>query len=369
MKTLINGAKALKDGAANSFDLVKFINRNIVSGKIKVGSSANISSANITQGVLLPATSNRVVDLTSNTLTVLGTGVKNILTTNGIKEYGLKTQNSNVNLYRSATGQYSALTISDIGIFVDANSSAQINLYESSVLELISNQGYYKIGTDASTIPTIPTTDITPSNLIINPTTGEVYTKVLTPYFLSYTAASFGWTVIPTAFNVQNFVDNISLASRVAIQDRVIYFTGTNNASDPIMCAFYYGTDGKVIQIYEGRPFTYFTFSVSVSSLTNVNNGDKIGSLTLPTPFYANGNIFLKSISVSCASGIGTAEISLKNYSGTLIASPVTIDASVGVAFTNLGGVQINTNTFMLYLEVNDITDTVEMLSVTIALQ
>lgn len=36
MKTLINGVKALKDGDANSFDLVKFINRNIVSGKIKV---------------------------------------------------------------------------------------------------------------------------------------------------------------------------------------------------------------------------------------------------------------------------------------------------------------------------------------------
>lgn len=47
MKTLINGVKALKDGDANSFDLVKFINRNIVSGKIKAKSSGLTSATGI----------------------------------------------------------------------------------------------------------------------------------------------------------------------------------------------------------------------------------------------------------------------------------------------------------------------------------
>ena len=47
MKTLINGVKALKDGDANSFDLVKFINRNIVNGKIKSKSSGLTSPTGI----------------------------------------------------------------------------------------------------------------------------------------------------------------------------------------------------------------------------------------------------------------------------------------------------------------------------------
>lgn len=321
------------------------------------------TSANITEGTLNPAATDRTVDMAGNSLTfdnaantVIDSSTKNeLITTNGTLTSKVRT-----------TVNY-AYVNSENGPLV-----SQVSAHDDGKAMLYSSVGFYQIGTGTSSLPTdyfAASLTFAPKHLVINPDSNKVHVIDSTPEFLADNVINPSVNYCPTVIEVKNYLTSLNFNDRVENFNKYFYYNGTNVSILGYTHVYYITGDEQVIEVYNARPEVNFSFTMSRTSLTSSDNGTIIGSLAIPQKFYINGNYNFKQISASCKSGVGTINFTIKKYDGTSVSS-ANLNAAFGQSVSNLGGVTLDSaNSHIFYIEATTVTGTVEAMGVTITIQ
>ena len=114
---------------------------------------------------------------------------------------------------------------------------------------LYSATGLYTIGVNSSTIPTLfDSSTLIPQTLSVN-TSGNLMRTDTSALFVSNTQINPSSAGSPTRSEVRNFIVSQSASYQGAAKNRIIYYTGTDTATDDYTYAYYLTGDLKLFVI------------------------------------------------------------------------------------------------------------------------
>jgi hypothetical protein len=220
--------------------------------------SLNVTSSNITEGTLNPATTDRTVDLGGNTLDIIGTNNKTIKNTTGSIDTNLSVTNFSASISQRDTGVLRAITAATSGIFIDNNGDTYINLLNSGELNLFSSTSNYRIG-GLTGQPLLYDESQSPKVLYLNPD-GYLKHGLTSAFFISDSDLSPAISGKPTLIEVRTYIDTLPSSTKRSLSNRVIYYTGNDNYFTNTTHAYYMtGND--------------FLFEMGNSEISNITEG------------------------------------------------------------------------------------------------
>jgi len=211
-----------------------------------------VSGANITEGTLNTATTNRVVNLGGNNLTVTNgshTFVSTNFRVNSAQSFLVGPDNQ---IYTdNGSGYFSRVMTTANYVQLANNSSAgfsAITVDNANTITIKSDAGLYKLGNNATSTPkSYNTLTTTPSNLCINGVTGEVFKNDTALQFLSSTQINATDVNNPTETEVLAFLQSLTTSIRSANLNRFFYYTGTTSDADTATHYYYLTGDEKLV--------------------------------------------------------------------------------------------------------------------------
>lgn len=327
--------------------------------------SLNVTSSNITEGTLNPATSNRTVDMGSFDLSIEGVGINELTLSNSIfklshnftLEAGNIVDNNDFNKLKT-TPSYTALQSKG------ASGNCQISVNNSGQVALYSLNRSYRIGIDNTTIPPVFSSSTAPYMLSLNANDGIMYGLTSSSYFISDSSLSPASSGAPTFTEVETYVNGLGAAVIASLKNRVLYYTGTDTSTDAYTYSYYFSGDGRLFVLDKPKEVELDFFALTVTSgsasLTAVDNG--ITSNLFYPAGYSNsdivGNFAISWDNTNSSAGQFTAQ--LKANDGTIITTLTAPDNTFGGTFGNSTTTPLLNVRKGLYVEFSNITGTVK---------
>jgi hypothetical protein len=222
-----------------AIELRSWMQKLIDGGQITLANSP--TSANITTGTVAAATGTRTIDFNYNQLSFNNIS-SNYLTATTLLDYRVI---SGLNIgYITTVPTYSQVKATD------GTAIATIRATNTGLVHLHSTNGSYKIGSDSGTTPlTFSSNTIAPQTLSINNTTGDLFKTDTSALFVSNTQINPSSAGAPTRTEILTFITAQSASYQGAAKNRVIYYTGTDTATDAYTYAYYLTGDLKLFVI------------------------------------------------------------------------------------------------------------------------
>ena len=323
---------------------------------------------NITEGTLQTATTDRVIDLGTNALTIdnvsslniNGSGINQITSDNGSTLSRVRTTLNYAYLYAQSTVY-----------------SSQVSAHDDGSTMLYSNVSKYRIGNSSSNIPPAYVASNFadyPRNITINPSNQRLYIVDTSALFISFSNLATNIPKVPHVSEVKAFITSFATAIRISNLTRYCYFNGTNDPTIEATHIYYITGDEQVVEVYNARPKRYLTIPISKTSITSADVGSVVGSIAIPHDyFYAGGGGYITQTSFSAivgstsGYGVNTIDFSIKDGTGTSLTS-FSYDVYLGSSWSPAGFPLSNTNS-MFYIEPTVVTGTIDGLCITFEIQ
>lgn len=225
--------------------------------------SLNVTSSNITEGTLNPATTDRTVDMGTFDLDVTGTGHKTLRADATGNVYSqLRTNGLAASIGTYNTGSSVAVYTTDSLLKLDANGSAEVTLNKlTGNLHLYSYSGNYKLGATPTSTPKDLDSLTTPVyGLQINSSTGDITKVNKDAQFLADSQINPAISGHPTNAEIMTFLTSLTTSVRAGNLGRFFYYTGTDSPVDDYTHAYYMTGDGLL-------------FEISSSEISNITEG------------------------------------------------------------------------------------------------